>query len=104
MTWPTRTSCCTPHSTPLTHPAQVEGDELTGACLLGAQTDSSLLHQLVVPHGVLLASSVIFFLSGFLGSLFNPSEASRQLMVRLSLFFLLYTLAQVGTTTIKHSP
>lgn len=73
---------------------QVEGDELTGACLLGAQTDSSLLHQLVVPHGVLLASSVIFFLSGFLGSLFNPSEASRQLMVRLSLFFLLYTLAQ----------
>ena len=26
---------------------QVEGDELTGVCLLGAQTDASLLHQLV---------------------------------------------------------
>ena len=30
--------------------SQVEGDELTGVCLLGAQTDASLLHQLVIPH------------------------------------------------------
>merc|ERR1719232_1101514 len=58
---------------------QVEGDELTGVCLLGAQTDASLLHQLVIPHCIFFASS---------------SDASRQLMVRISLFFVLYTPAQ----------
>ena len=47
---------------------QVEGDELTGVCLLGAQTDASLLHQLVIPHCIFLASAVIFFVSGLVGS------------------------------------
>merc|ERR1719222_271707 len=73
---------------------QVEGDELTGVCLLGAQTDASLLHQLVIPHCIFLASAVIFFVSGLVGSFVSPSDASRQLMVRLSLFFVLYTPAQ----------
>jgi len=73
---------------------QVEGDELTGVCLLGAQTDASLLHQLVIPHCIFLASAVIFFVSGLVGSFVSPSDDSRQLMVRLSLFFVLYTPAQ----------
>jgi len=73
---------------------QVEGDELTGVCLLGAQTDASLLHQLVIPHCIFLASAVIFFVSGLVGSFVSSSDASRQLMVRISLFFVLYTPAQ----------
>ena len=37
-----------PVSIYLTLDDQVEGDELTGVCLLGAQTDSSLLHQVIL--------------------------------------------------------
>jgi len=73
---------------------QVEGDELTGVCLPGQQTDSSLLHHLIIPHCVLLASACIFFLSGLVGSFMNPTDLTRRMMARLSLFFVLYTLPQ----------
>jgi hypothetical protein len=71
----------------------VEGDELTGTCLPGAQTDSSLLHQLVIPHCILLGLAGIFFLSGFVGS-FVSRSGSRQLTIRISIFAGIYTLAQ----------
>ena len=59
--------CCQERKSPPLY-LQVEGDELTGVCLLGAQTDTSLLHQLVIPHCIFLASAVIFFVSGLVGS------------------------------------
>lgn len=34
--------------------SKVEGDELTGICLPGQQTESTLLHQLIVPHSIFL--------------------------------------------------
>ena len=33
---------------------QAEGDELTGICLPGQQTEATLLHQLVIPHAIFL--------------------------------------------------
>jgi len=74
---------------------QVEGDELTGVCFPGQQTESTLLHQLVIPHCIFLGSAFIFFLSGMVASLISPSDLTRKLMGRISVFFILYTLPQV---------
>ena len=48
---------------------QVEGDELTGVCLLGAQTDASLLHQLV-------RSSIIIIDHYYIINIFNAYNIS----------------------------
>ena len=48
---------------------QVEGDELTGVCLLGAQTDASLLHQLV-------RSSLIIIDHYYIVNIFNDYNLS----------------------------
>ena len=48
---------------------QVEGDELTGVCLLGAQTDASLLHQLV-------RSSIIIIDHYYIINIFNHYNLS----------------------------
>jgi len=73
---------------------QVEGDELTGVCFPGQQTESTLMHMLVIPHCIFLGSAFIFFLSGVVGSLITPSDLNRKLMGRMSVFFILYTLPQ----------
>merc|ERR1719219_608684 len=41
---------------------QVDGDELTGLCFPGQQSESSLLYLLVIPASVLLGSAFLFFL------------------------------------------
>jgi len=73
----------------------VEGDELTGLCLPGQQTDSILLHHLAIPLSVYLASACIAYLAGLVASLVQQSERSRKLLPRISFFFLLYTVPQV---------
>ena len=72
----------------------VEGDELTGICLPGQQTEVTLLHFLVIPTSVSLASAFIFFLSGLVASLVSPGDSTRRLMGRVSVFFVLFCLPQ----------
>ena len=72
----------------------IEGDELTGICLPGQQTESTLLYMLIIPCSIALGSAFIFFLSGLIASLILPSENTRRLMARISVFFILYSLPQ----------
>ena len=72
----------------------VESDELTGICLPGQQTESTLLYMLVIPCTVALGSGIIFFLSGLVASLVLPSDNTRRLMARVSVFFVLYSVPQ----------
>jgi len=74
---------------------QAEGDELTGICLPGQQTESTLLHQLVIPHSIFLGSASIFFLAGVVASITNPGERSSRLLARIGIFSIFYTLPQV---------
>ena len=72
----------------------IPGDELTGICLPGQQTEDTLLRFLVIPTSALLASAFIFFLSGLVASLVSPGASTRKLMARVSVFFTLYCLPQ----------
>ena len=73
----------------------MEGDELTGICFPGQQTESTLMHMLIIPHSIFLGSAIFFFLSGIVASLMHPTELNRKLMGRISVFFILYTVPQV---------
>ena len=72
----------------------VEGDELTGVCLPGQQTEASLLTLLAIPATAALAIASIFFLAGLVASLVTPSDATRRLLARVSVLFVLYSLPQ----------
>eukprot|EP00088_Acartia_fossae_P068565 TRINITY_DN8725_c0_g2_i4.p1 TRINITY_DN8725_c0_g2~~TRINITY_DN8725_c0_g2_i4.p1 ORF type:complete len:618 (+),score=97.25 TRINITY_DN8725_c0_g2_i4:72-1925(+) len=74
---------------------QIEGDELTGICLPGQQTEQGLLNFLIIPFSFYLGSASFFFLSGVVGSLVNPGEESRKLLARIGLFSIFYTIPQV---------
>ena len=73
----------------------IEGDELTGICLPGQQSEDTLLHMMVIPCSVALASAFIFFLSGLVASLVIPSDQTKRLMARISVFFILYSIPQI---------
>ena len=73
----------------------IEGDELTGICLPGQQTEETLLHMLVIPCSVALASGFIFFLSGLVASLVIPGDNTKRMMARISMFFILYSIPQI---------
>ena len=72
----------------------MEGDELTGVCLPGQQTEASLLTLLAIPATAALAIASIFFLAGLVASLVTPSDATRRLLARVSVLFVLYSLPQ----------
>ena len=72
----------------------LEGDELTGVCLPGQQTEASLLMLLAIPATAALAIASIFFLAGLVASLVTPSDATRRLLARVSVLFVLYSLPQ----------
>jgi len=74
---------------------QIEGDELTGICLPGQQTEDTLLNQLVIPHAAFLGSASLFFLAGVVGSLVNPGDRNRKLLARIGIFSIFYTLPQI---------
>jgi len=73
---------------------QIDGDELTGVCAVGQQSEETLLYMQVIPASVLLGSAFLFFLSGLVASLVSSSSDARRLMGRISLFFVLYGLPQ----------
>lgn len=72
----------------------VESDELTGVCLPGQQSESTLLYMLVIPCTIALGSAFLFFLAGLVASLIFTSENTRRLMGRISVFFVLYSVPQ----------
>ena len=73
---------------------QIDGDELTGLCAVGQQSEETLLYMLVIPASVLLGSAFLSFLSGLVASLVSPCQEARRLMARISVFFVLYGLPQ----------
>ena len=73
---------------------QVEGDELTGVCLPGQQSDLALLAYLVVPHCIALGAAFAAFLAGLVGSLVTNRPDGRRLLARITVFFILYSVPQ----------
>lgn len=73
---------------------QVEGDELTGVCLPGQQSDPALLAYLVVPHCIALGAAFAAFLAGLVGSLVTNRPDGRRLLARITVFFILYSVPQ----------
>jgi len=74
---------------------EIEGDELTGICLPGQQTEHGLLTFLIIPYAFYLGSASFFFLSGVVGSLVNPGEVTRKLLARIGIFSVFYTIPQI---------
>jgi len=73
---------------------QIEGDELTGVCLPGQQSEEALLNYLIIPYSFYLGSASFFFLAGVVGSLVYPGPETRKLMARIGIFSVFYTIPQ----------